>query len=318
VSLTPATDFAAAMVDALNDLHGVHPGHRAVHAKGLCCSATFTATPEAARLTRAVHMQRTPVPATVRFSNGSGSPTRHDGARDGRGMATKFHVPEGEVTDIVALTLPVFFVRTAEDFLAFTRAQKPDPGTGKPDLARIEEFVTAHPETQTALGFAMFVEPPASYAQCRYFAIHAFKWIAADGAERFVRYRWEPEAGEATITEEESRRRDRHYLRQELTDRLAAGPITFTLDLQLADEGDDPADPTAMWPEERETVVAGRLEITSLVEDQEAGCEKLIFDPTRVIDGIECSDDRILNARPHAYSVSYERRTRSRGGESNP
>jgi catalase len=316
VSSTPeafaATDFAANAVDALNDLHGLHPGHRAVHAKGLCCTATFTATPEAARLTRAVHMQGGPVPATVRFSNGSGSLTRHDGARDGRGMATKFHLADGKATDIVALTLPVFFVRTPEDFLAFTRAQKPDPDTGKPDLARIEEFVAAHPETQTALGFAMFVEPPASYAQCRYFAIHAFKWVSAEGVERFVRYRWEPEAGEATITEQESRGRDRHYLREELTERLSGGPVTFALHLQLADEEDDPTDPTAMWPEERDVVLAGRLEITALVEDQEGGCERLIFDPTRVIDGIECSDDRILHARPHAYSVSYERRTATR------
>lgn len=300
------------MVEALNDLHGVHPGHRAVHAKGLCCTATFTATSVAAGLTRAAHMQGSAVPATVRFSNGSGSPTRHDGARDGRGMATKFHLPDGTTTDIVALTLPVFFVRTPEDFLAFTRAQRPDPDTGKPDVARIEEFVAAHPETQLALGFSMFMESPASYAQCRYFGIHAFKWIDADGAERFVRYRWEPEAGEATITEEESRARDRHYLREEVTERLAEGPIIFTLNLQLSNEQDDPNDPTTMWPEEREVVLAGRLEITGLVDDQEAGCEALIFDPTRVTDGIECSEDQILRARPDAYSVSYERRTATR------
>ena len=311
-------ELAGQLVDALNDIHGVHPGHRAVHAKGICCTATFTATSEAARLATAAHMQGAPVTATVRFSNGSGSPTRHDGARDGRGMATKFHLPEGSTTDIVALTLPVFFVRTPEDFLEFTRAQKPDPETGKPDLARIEEFVNAHPETQLALGFSMFVEPPACYSKCRYHGVHAFKWIDAAGTERFVRYRWEPEAGEATITEDESRGRERHYLRDELTKCLTEGPVVFTLNLQLAAEGDDPTDPTVMWPEEREIVTAGRLEITGLVEDQEGDCEALVFDPTRVTDGIECSDDKILLARPHAYSVSHERRTGSRGGESNP
>lgn len=307
LSITP--EFAAQMVDALHDLHGIHPGHRAVHAKGFCCRATFTATSDAAALSRAPHLQGDPVDATVRFSNGSGSPTRHDGARDGRGMATKFHLPDGATTDIVALTLPVFFVRTPEDFLAFTRAQKPDPATGKPDLARIEEFVAAHPETQLALGFSMFVEPPASYAQCRYFSIHAFKWVDAGGAEQFVRYRWEPDAGDASITETESRSRDRNYLRDELSERLRGGPVGFTLHLQLAGPEDDPTDPTVMWPEERETVPAGRLEIEALVDDQDGGCERLIFDPTRVIDGIECSADRILHSRPHAYSVSHDRRT---------
>jgi catalase len=67
-----------------------------------------------------------------------------------------------------------------------------------------------------------------------------------------------------------------------------------------------------MWPEEREVVPAGRLEITGLVADQEAGCEALIFDPTRVTDGIDCSADEILHARPVAHSVSYERRTAPR------
>ncbi|HEV3473650.1 MAG TPA: catalase family peroxidase [Actinomycetota bacterium] len=318
------TDLAARLVDALNDIHGVHAGRRAVHAKGVCCTATFTATPEAARLTTAAHMQGAPVSATVRFSNGSGSPTRHDGARDGRGIATKYHLSDGATTDIVALTLPVFFVRTPEDFLEFTRAQKPDPETGKPDLARVEAFVNAHPESHTAVAHAMFVQPPACYSKCRYFGIHAFKWIDAVGNERFVRYRWEPEAGEATITEDESRAQDRHYLRTELARCLNEGPVAFTLDLQLSAEGDDPTDPTLMWPDERQIVTAGRLEITGLVEDQERDCEALVFDPTRVTDGIECSDDKILHARPLAYSVSHERRTStgkgrlssSRGGES--
>jgi catalase len=297
------------MVDAMNEIYGIHPGHRAVHAKGLCCAASFTATPAAAELTRARHMQGDPVPATVRFSNGSGSPTRHDGARDGRGMATKFRLPGGESTDIVALTLPVFYVRTPEDFLAFLRAQRRDPNTGKPDPARIEEFVADRPEAQLALGFSMFMTPPASYARCRYFGIHAFKWIAADATERFVRYRWEPEAGEATITEEESRARDRHYLRDELAERLENGSVVFTLYLQLAEDGDDPDDPTTMWPNERENVVAGRLEITGLVADQDSDCEALVFDPTRVVDGIAPSNDKILRARPAAYSVSHARRS---------
>lgn len=254
-------------------------------------------------------MQGEPVPATVRFSNGSGSPRRHDGARDGRGMATRFHLPDGSATDLVALTLPCFFVRTPEDFLEFTRAQRPDPETGKPDLALIEKFVGEHPETQLALGFSMFTMPPASYVQLRYNGVHAFKWINGEGAEQFVRYRWEPEGGEETITEEDSRSRDRTYLQDEIRERLAGGPAVFELQLQLAEEGDDPSDPTVPWPDERPVVVAGRMEVTGVIADQEGRCEVLIFDPTRVTDGIECSDDQILHARPGAYSVSYDRRT---------
>ena len=303
------TNLSTELVDALNDVHGVHPGFRTVHSKGFCCRATFQATAEAARLTRAEHLQGQTVHATVRFSNGSGSPTRHDGARDGRGMATRFHLEDGGATDLVALTLPAFFVRTPEDFLELVRAQKPHPETGKPDLALIEDFVSRHPESQLAMGFSMFSMPPASFAQLRYFGVHAFRWINADDDERFVRYRWEPEAGEASITEVESRAKDRNYLRSELEERLARAAVVFHLYLQLAEGEDDPTDPTVPWPEERTTVLAGRLEITEPLVDQKSECEALVFDPTRVTDGIECSNDRILHARPGAYSVSYDRRT---------
>ena len=42
-----------------------------------------------------------------------------------------------------------------------------------------------------------------------------------------------------------------------------------------------------------------------------AACEKLVFDPMRLTDGIEPSDDKILLARPAAYSVSIDKRFKS-------
>src|SRR5687767_2686069 len=107
-------DLAERIVDAMNAIHGAHPGTRAVHAKGSCCRGTFVATEDAARLCIAAHLQGDEVPVTVRFSSGSGKPTRADGARDERGMAVKFHVSDSVTTDIVSLTLPVFFVKTPE------------------------------------------------------------------------------------------------------------------------------------------------------------------------------------------------------------
>jgi ABC-type branched-subunit amino acid transport system substrate-binding protein len=35
----------------------------------------------------------------------------------------------------------------------------------------------------------------------------------------------------------------------------------------------------------------------------------MVFDPTKVTDGIRCSEDEILATRPHAYAVSVERRS---------
>jgi catalase len=300
--------MAERIVDNMNSIHGVHPGFRAVHAKGLCCRGTFIATPQAAPLSIAPHLQGIEVPVTVRFSNGSGRPTRADGARDERGMAVKFHLPDGASTDIVSLTLPVFFVRTPEDFMAFLDAQQPDAETGKPDLERIKSFVDSHPETQMAIGFSMFSMAPASYAGCTFHGIHAFRWIAPEGAARFVRYRWIPDAGREDLDDEQTRALGKDYLRTDLEKRLADGPVTFQLHVQLAEDGDDPTDPTAPWPEERAVVHVGTLTLTEFAGTE---CEPMIFDPTRVIDGIECSDDKILHARSDAYGVSYTRRTAS-------
>src|SRR5436309_6260517 len=164
----PGDELSVTIVDAINALAGVHPGYRAAHARGTCCEGTFTPTPDAGRLSRAAHLQGDSVPVTVRFSNGNGNPTVPDSEHDGRGMAVKFRLPDGSSTDIVSLTLPVFFVRTPEDFLEFTRARVPDPTTGGPDMEKVGAFLAAHPEAHQAVGLAIGTPPPASYAQCPY------------------------------------------------------------------------------------------------------------------------------------------------------
>ena len=297
------------IVDAIHDIAGRHDGTRAVHAKGVVCAGTFTATPEAAALTRAEHMQGQPVRATVRFSNGGGDPGAPDYAKDGRGLAVKLYLEDGSRTDIVSLTLPRFFVRTADDFLEFTRARKPDPETGQPDMEKLGAFLQAHPEALPAIQHALGQPAPASYAQVEYHGIHAFRWIAADGTESWVRYSFRPEAGEAGLSDEEAREGGANYLQDEIRERLESGPVEFTLEVSIAEDGDDPDDPTEPWPDERRRVTVGTLRIDGLDESRERDGDVLVFDPTRVTDGIELSGDEILRIRPDAYAVSVERRS---------
>src|SRR4051794_754454 len=120
------SSLAEEIVDAINEISGVHPGHRSAHAKGTLLNGSFTPNSSGSSLTTAAHMTGEPVRVTARCSNGGGDPAIPDYAREGRGMAVKFYLPDGGKTDIVALTLPCFFVRTPEDFLEFTRARK-DP-----------------------------------------------------------------------------------------------------------------------------------------------------------------------------------------------
>ncbi len=67
-------------------------------------------------------------------------------------------------------------------------------------------------------------------------------------------------------------------------------------------------DPSAQWPKERQRVNAGTLELTALETERETGDDVLVFDPTRVVDGIELSDDPVLQFRKAAYSDSVARR----------
>lgn len=299
------------IVDAMGDLYGVHPGFRAAHAKGIFCSGSFAASPEARELSRAEHLQGEPVDVTVRFSNGSGDPTAPDtDRRDGRGMAVKFRLPGGGETDIVGLSLPVFFVRTAGDFLDFLRARMPDPETGEMDMAKVGAFVAEHPETQAALELILpSLAPPASYAQCAYNSLHAFGFESDSGETRFGRYRWDPEAGERPLSEEELGSRGPDYLQEELAERLAQGPVGFSLSARMAGPDDPLDDPTAPWPEDRPSIPLGVMELTEIDAGAERDGELVVFDPTRVTDGIVCSEDEILATRPRAYSVSVERRS---------
>ena len=297
-------ELAEQVVDAINDIAGRHHGHRAAHAKGTLLTGTFT--PSNAGLTTAAHMQSEPVRVTARFSNGGGDPGIPDYAQEGRGLALKFYLPDGSKTDIVALSLPCFFVRTPEDFLAFTRVRKPDPETGQPDMEKVGAWFGEHPEAGPAIQAALSAEPPESYATVLYNSIHAFKWTAPDGTERWVRYRFEPEAGERSLSMEDAKARGRDYLQEEIVGRDSAA---FRLVVVVAADGDDVNDPTVAWPEDRERVEVGRLELSGPDTEREQGDDILVFDPTRVTDGIDVSDDQILRFRPRAYAASVTRRS---------
>ena len=163
-----------------------------------------------------------------------------------------------------------------------------------------------HPEAGPAIQAALTADPPESYATVLYNSIHAFRWTADDGTERWVRYRFEPEAGEQTVSEDEAHARGRDYLQEEI---VARGTTGFRMVVVIGTEDDDVNDPTVAWPEDRERVEVGRLELTGPDTEREQGDDILVFDPTRLTDGIELSDDQILRFRPRAYAASVTRRS---------
>jgi catalase len=295
-------------VHAAQRVFGRHPGHRALHAKGVVLTGVFSPTAEAATLTRAAHMQGPEVPVTVRFSNGSGNPKHPDWAPDPRGLAVKFYLPDGSRTDIVAVSTPRFPTRTPEGFIELMEAQAGGVAAGW----KLPLFLARHPEAIPVLPVAVpSLLPPSSYATIPYYGLHAFKWIDAEGGERFVRYTFKPAASGSRLAPWQARRRGRDYLGSDIVERAESGPVLFALQVQIAEPGDPVDDPSAAWPKERRRATVGTLRITGRDTEREQDGDVLVFDPSRMTDGIECSDDPVLRFRPHAYSESIRQRTDS-------
>jgi catalase len=260
-------------------------------------------------MSRARHLQGEAVPTILRFSNSSGDPDVHDGLANARAVAVKFQLPGGKQADVLALSIEGFPARTPEEFLAFLRAQLPDPITGQPVPDAVPRFLETHPATVAFIERLTQKPVPASYAQAAYFSEHAFRFTAADGTSRFGRYRWIPEAGEAYLSLDDANKRSGSFLREELESRLRNGPVLFRLILQVAGENDPTDDVTALWPADRPLVEMGRLEVTRISPASAEDERRLVFDPTNLTDGIDLSADPILLARSAAYSISYDQRS---------
>jgi catalase len=300
--------LAAELVEMIHeDFQGFHPGYRGVHAQGRYYAAIFKATPEAKKLSRAVHLQGQPVPATVRHGHSaSGNPW---GPATSPSMAVKFYLPDGTVTDLVSIPIPVFFGRTPDEVLEGLKALKPDPATGKPDEKRVMQLLATRPWMANAFKLIKAVPAPVSFAQTTFHALHAFRFVNAADEGQYARYHWEPEAGDAGQPLEELRKQPPSYLFEELEARLRKAPVVFNLVLQLAKDGDPIEDPTALWPDDRPRVTIGRLEIIRTTTVEEIGDPVMLHDPTRLTDGIEASDDPILAVRRGVYEVSVAHRT---------
>ena len=292
-------------IDTIRETGGAQPGYRALHAKGKLYRGTFTATDEAAQLSPAAHLNGSAVPALIRFSNGSGNPAQSDGAPGVRGIAVKFTLPDGSTTDVLAQTAKLFPSATPDGFIALLRALR--PGITAP--LRLAGYIATHPRFVTLLPVLQAANKvPASYATVEYHGLHAFRWVTADGSARFVRYHLLPDAGEQFLSPDVAKTKGANFLIEELDERLASEPVRFSYQVQIAADGDSTVDPSKPW-HSTQTVTVGTLTITGIEAEREHGGDIVVFDPMRVTDGIEPSNDPVLRFRTFAYSASVKLRT---------
>jgi len=93
---------------------------------------------------------------------------------------------------------------------------------------------------------------------------------------------------------------------------VSKGPVRFRILVQVAEDGDVTDDATVHWPESREQVELGTVELTHVLPDSHAQQKHLIFDPIPRVDGIEPSADPLLELRAAIYLLSGRRRRAAR------
>ena len=216
-------------------------------------------------------------------------------------MAVRFHLKGGGISDIVAMSHNGFVVGTGEEFLALQKAVVATDFS-KPHPWPIEQFLGQHPR---ALKFVQDNRViPASFATEGFFSNDAFIFVNKDGIRQAGRYQIIPVAGRRELSEAEAKARPASFLSDDLKTRLAGGPIKFRLVVQLPNPGDPTNDPSLVWPDDRQTVEAGTISVTSVVADSAGAERELVFDPTHLTDGIELSDDPLPALRAKVYSLS--------------
>ena len=274
VALAQDQPLEEQLVNAMNKVFGVHPGFRANHAKGIVVEGSFKASPEAAGLSRAALFSGATIPVTVRSD-----------------------------TDIVINSFKFFPVSTGEEFrdLLLALADSP-PNATKP--TKFEQFAASHPSVPAAFST---VATPDSFADEEYYGIDAFVFVNKAGERQAVRYQMLPE-NVVHLDKSDAAKRAPDFLMEELPERLKRGPVTFHYKAQLAAADDSTKDPAKPWPDNRKVVELGVLTIDRAAANSVEAPKRLLFLPGQLTDGIEQSDDPMLDVRNAAYAISFSRR----------
>ena len=293
---------------------------RVVHARGAGAHGHFEAYGMAGdepieRYTRAAVFsgkgKRTPL--FVRFSSvihGGHSP---ETLRDPRGFSVKMYTEAGN-WDLVGNNLQVFFIRDAMKFPDVVHAFKPDPVTNKQDGRRIFDFISLTPEATHMITFLF--SPwgiPASYREMRGSGVHAYKWVNAAGEAVLVKYHWIPKQAERNLTQAQAREiqaDDFNHATTDLYEAIANGQFPeWELQVQIISDDDhpeldfDPLDPTKVWPPEQFPLrPVGRMTLDRNPVNYFAEVEQVAFGTGVLVDGMDFSDDKLLQGRTFSYS----------------
>lgn len=293
---------------------------RVVHARGAGAHGYFESygtvgDEPVARFTRAKLFQekgkRTPV--FVRFSTVIHGGTSPETLRDPRGFAVKFYTEDGN-WDLVGNNLKVFFIRDAIKFPDVIHAFKPDPVTNRQDTRRIFDFISLTPEALHMITFLF--SPwgiPASYRFMEGSGVNTYKWYNQEGRGVLVKYHWVPKQGVKNLTQEQASRIQAdnfNHATQDLYEAIERSDFPeWEFRVQIMSDDDhpeldfDPLDDTKVWPEDRFPLLpVGKMVLNRNPKNYFAEVEQASFGTGVLVDGLDFSDDKMLQGRTLSYS----------------
>ena len=198
---------------------------------------------------------------------------------------------------------PFFPVSTPQAFYAMLIA------SGSKDPAVMAKFTTANPEFATFGAWAKSAPWTASYAEERYNSLNSFVFVDRSGAQHVVRWSLIPKAQPVSVPPDELAKRGPDFLEQDIAQRVAMAPQSWTLVVTVAEAGDVTNNPSKAWPDDRRTIEVGTLIADKVEAERDGPCRDINFDPTVLPDGISTSDDPFPAARSSAYAKSYDLRS---------
>ncbi len=291
---------------------------RVVHARGAAAHGTFVANGAAESICVAPFLAKGVETDTfVRFSTVLGSRGSMDLARDTRGFATRFYTSEGNF-DLVGNNMPVFFIQDGIKFPDIVHAAKWHPDREIPQAQSAHDtfwdFVSLHTETQFHTLWNMSDRGiPRSYRMMEGFGVHTWRLINSEGKTSLVKFHWKPRLGVHSVTWEEAiitNGADPDFHRRDLADAIEAGAYPqWDLGVQVMPdtedqmfEGIDLLDPTKLVPEELVPVqVIGTMTLNRNPVNFFAETEQVAFNPANRVQGIDFTNDPLLQARLFSY-----------------
>jgi catalase len=285
---------------------------RVVHARGTGAFGNFVPTADISNLTTAkVFTPGTQTPVFVRFSTVMGYRGSPEQARDPRGFAVKFYTTQGN-WDMVGINEDIFFIRDAIKFPDFVHANKPSAVTGVQDANLAFDFFAHSPEATAMLTHLYSDEGmPDSYRHMNGSAVHAFKFVNAAGQVHYVKFHWKSRQGVEGIRPQNIAAAigaDWNHNTNDLYNAIKAGNYPkWDLTIQVLKPEDlnkfdfDALDDTKEWTGVPERTI-GTLTLNKVPDNYFETTEESAFAPSRLVPGIQASEDRMLQGRLFSYA----------------